>query len=63
MLASATLRDAYQRLSRYQRLITDTSGVEFIPRPGGGVLRHALPGGLGEHARFFQAPVAPRNQK
>jgi AraC-like DNA-binding protein len=46
MLASATLRDAYQRLSRYQRLITDTSRVELIARPGGGLLRHALPGGL-----------------
>jgi AraC-like DNA-binding protein len=98
MLASATLKDAYQRLSRYQRLITDTSRVEFIARPGGSVLRHALPGGLavprhsaefivaawlrtgrfaagsdwnpdevrfahhapsdvGEHSRFFRAPI------
>jgi len=46
MLASATLRDAYERLSRYQRLIADTSRVEFVTSAAGGVLRHALPGGL-----------------
>ena len=46
MLASATLKEAYQRLSRYQRLIADTSRVEFVTSAGGGALRHTLAGGL-----------------
>ncbi|MGE3843548.1 MAG: AraC family transcriptional regulator ligand-binding domain-containing protein [Vicinamibacterales bacterium] len=52
MTASATLRQAYDRLSRYQRLIHETTRVEIAPVDGGAVLRHALPGG-------FSAPRQP----
>ena len=46
MLASATLKDAYDRLSRYQRLIHETSRVEFVTEHDAATLRHVLPGGL-----------------
>ncbi len=55
MLSSTTLREAFERLSRYQRLINDTSRVELAEAPGGAVLRHSLPGGLAvpRHAAEF----------
>lgn len=46
MTASATLRDAFERLSRYQRLIHETSRIELSTTPDGMILRHVLPGGL-----------------
>jgi hypothetical protein len=46
MQASATLKDAYERLSRYQRLIHETSRWDFLADREGVTLRHALPGGL-----------------
>lgn len=46
MSASATLEDAFARLSRYQRLIHESSRIEFAADRQGGVVRHVLPGGL-----------------
>jgi Arabinose-binding domain of AraC transcription regulator, N-term/Helix-turn-helix domain len=46
MAASDTLRDAFVRLSRYQRLIHDTSRIELSETTGEMTLRHALPGGF-----------------
>ena len=47
MLSSPTLRDAFERAGRYQRLIHDTTGYALESEPGGerAILRHALPGG------------------
>jgi SAM-dependent methyltransferase len=46
MLSSATLGDAYERLSRYQRLVHETSRVELAVNDDKAFLRHQLPGGL-----------------
>jgi AraC-like DNA-binding protein len=46
MTASATLRDAFDRLSRYQRLIHESTRVDLVPVGNGVALRHLLPGGL-----------------
>ena len=46
LLASPTLRDAYRRACRYQRLIHETTNLIFEEGPKEGVLQHALPGGL-----------------
>jgi hypothetical protein len=60
MLASATLRDAYERLSRYQRLIHETSRVELVPDHSGAKLRHVLPGGLPAPRQTAEFLVAAR---
>jgi AraC-like DNA-binding protein len=46
MAASATLRSAYERLSRYQHLIHETSRIDHRPHGAGLAIRHVLPGGL-----------------
>jgi len=46
MAASATLRSAYERLSRYQRLIHETTRIELSDTSDGLTLRHVLPGGF-----------------
>ena len=46
MASSATLREAFARLSRYQRLIHETSRIELSAAAGGMTVRHALPGGF-----------------
>jgi AraC-like DNA-binding protein len=45
MLSSPTLRDAYRRACRYQRLIHEVTDLTLDETPREGVLRHALPGG------------------
>ncbi|RME58564.1 AraC family transcriptional regulator [Candidatus Parcubacteria bacterium] len=45
LLASPTLRDAYCRACRYQRLIHEATNLTFEERPDGGILQHALPDG------------------
>jgi AraC-like DNA-binding protein len=45
MLSSPTLRDAYHRACRYQRLINEATELTFREGPRGGVLRHGRPGG------------------
>lgn len=44
-LSSSTLRDAYHRTCRYQRLIHEVTELTFEDEPEEGVLRHNLPGG------------------
>lgn len=46
MTASATLQDAFDRLSRYQRLIHESTRIDIVPVGNGVALRHLLPGGL-----------------
>lgn len=46
LLSSPTLRDAYQRACRYQRLIHEATDLSLEEGDEEGVLRHALPGGL-----------------
>lgn len=46
MLASATLAEGYRRLSRFQRLIHETSRVDVVVEGEATTLRHVLPGGL-----------------
>jgi hypothetical protein len=46
MHASATLLDAFDRLSRFQRLIHETSRVELVTERDALRLRHVLPGGV-----------------
>jgi len=46
MAASRTLEDAYRRLSRYQRLIHETSRIDIAASTDLLTLRHVLPGGL-----------------
>jgi AraC-like DNA-binding protein len=45
LLSSPTLRDAYRRSCRYQRLIHEVNDLTFEEGPDEGVLRHSLPGG------------------
>jgi len=45
MLSSPTLRDAYHRACRYQRLINEATELTFRETPKAGVLRHGRPGG------------------
>jgi hypothetical protein len=45
LLSSPTLRDAYQRACRYQRLIHDTTELALEVGEDRATLRHALPGG------------------
>lgn len=45
VLASATLRDAFERACRYQRLIHEVTRLELTPEPSAARLRHVLPGG------------------
>lgn len=45
ILSSPTLRDAYCRACRYQRLINEATQLTFSEGPEGGVLHHGLPGG------------------
>ncbi|HWN81707.1 MAG TPA: AraC family transcriptional regulator [Candidatus Udaeobacter sp.] len=46
VLSSPTLHAGYQRLVRYQRLIHETSELEFAVGAAQSTLRHRLPGGL-----------------
>jgi len=46
MAASSTLRSAFERLRRYQRLIHETARIELSESAAGMTLRHVLPGGL-----------------
>src|SRR5262245_63028103 len=45
MASSPTLGAAYERMSRYQRLIHESSRVEIDDRGSAVVVRHVLPGG------------------
>ncbi|MFQ5638359.1 MAG: AraC family transcriptional regulator [bacterium] len=45
LLSSPTLRDAYHRACRYQRLIHETTDLALEDSSREGVLRHSLPGG------------------
>jgi AraC-like DNA-binding protein len=45
LLSSPTLREAYRRGCRYQRLIHEATNLEFDEGPEEGVLHHSLPGG------------------
>ncbi len=45
LLSSPTLREAYQRACRYQRLIHEVTDLTFAEESHEGVLQHALPGG------------------
>ena len=45
MLSSSTLRDAYHRACRYQRLIHEATHLELEIQSSEGILRHYLPGG------------------
>lgn len=45
LLASASLREAYRRACRYQRLIHEATDLSLVEGKGEAVLRHALPGG------------------
>ncbi len=45
LLSSPTLRDAYRRACRYQRLIHEVTDLTFAEEADEGILRHALPGG------------------
>jgi AraC-like DNA-binding protein len=45
MLSSPTLGDAYRRLSRYQRLIHETTRIELEVEGPRAELRHIMPGG------------------
>ncbi len=53
MLSSPTLREAYRRGSRYQRLIHEATNLEFEEGAEEAVLRHSLPGG-----RCVPRPIA-----
>ena len=55
MVSSATLRAAYRRACRYQRLIHETNYLVFEEHHGTGILRHARPGGrpVGRHPAEF----------
>lgn len=46
MTASSSLRAAYERLSRYQRLIHETTRIDMAETDEGLTLRHVLPGGV-----------------
>jgi AraC-like DNA-binding protein len=46
MAASATLRSAYERLSRYQRLLHETTRIDLADTDTGVTLRHVVPGGF-----------------
>ena len=46
MLSSPTLGEAYRRLSRYQRLVHETSRVELEVDGSRAELRHRMPGGI-----------------
>ena len=46
LLSSPTLREAYRRACRYQRLIHEATDLTLEEVPEGAVLHHALPGGL-----------------
>lgn len=45
LLASRSLRDAYERACRYQRLIHESSDLVLEEDEGAATLRHTLPGG------------------
>lgn len=45
-VSSPTLRDAYERLCRYQRLIHETTRVELAEQGDWATLRHVMPGGM-----------------
>ncbi len=45
LLSSSTLREAYRRACRYQRLIHEATDLTFEEETDEGVLRHTLPGG------------------
>lgn len=47
MISSPTLGDAFRRLSRYQRLIHETTRIELEVEGARAELRHVLPGGAG----------------
>lgn len=57
LLSSRTLREAYRRASRYQRLIHETTRLDFDEGPEHGTLVHALPGGrpVARHPAEFLA--------
>ncbi|MGE3508696.1 MAG: AraC family transcriptional regulator [Vicinamibacterales bacterium] len=46
MASSPTLRDAYDRLCRYQRLIHETTRIELMVQGDRATLRHVMPGGM-----------------
>ena len=59
LLSSPTLREAYRRGCRYQRLIHESTNLEFDEGQYEGVLRHSLPGGraVPRHPAEFLATV------
>ena len=58
MAASATLRAAYERLSRYQRLIHESSRIDLVPTDNAITLRHVLPGGLAARRQTAEFLIA-----
>ena len=59
MLSSPTLRDAYRRACRYQRLIHEVTDLTLEETAHEGILRHALSGGrpAGRHPAEFLATL------
>jgi AraC-like DNA-binding protein len=59
MLASPTLREAYRRACRYQRLVHEVNHLDFDETPEEAVLHHALPGGrpAARHPAEFLATI------
>lgn len=45
MISSSTLREAFERICRYERLLHETNIVELEPHANRTTLRHRLPGG------------------
>lgn len=46
LLSSRTLREAYQRACRYQRLIHQVTDLRFEEKKSAGLLKHSMPGGV-----------------
>ena len=59
LLSSPTLREAYRRACRYQRLIHEITDLHFIEEETEGILQHALPGGrpVSRHPAEFLATL------
>lgn len=58
MHSSPTLGAAYERLSRYQRLLHDTSRIELRIDDAHATLRHRLPGGILPHRQGMEFVIA-----
>ena len=58
MHSSATLGAAYERLSRYQRLLHDTSRIELRIEDAHATLHHRPPGGVAPHRHGMEFVLA-----